>query len=344
MSYIRWILLFVTLLNSSLLLGDEKVTLALNWKAQPELGGFYQALAEGIYAEYGLDVTIRPGGPMVNNRPLLAVGRVDFLVGTNLLQAFDAVKQKIPTKIVAAMLQKDPQCLIAHPHQGPNKGTNQDTSQGNEHWKDLTRAPLLIANPGRHSFFLWMEAEHGFQRRMLRPYNHSLAPFLMDKQAVQQGYATAEPKRVEEELGKEPEVFLLADHGWNSYSTVIEARNEMIENDPATVQAFVDASILGWYGYLYRDHKKADVLIKQSNPSMTDSQIDYSIAKMRSWGLVDSGDSLTQGIGILRGDRIRDFYKKMIAAGLYQIGEINPDDCYTTQFVGKGMGIELRPK
>lgn len=312
-------------------LATEKVTLALNWKAQPELGGFYQALAEGIYAEHGLDVTIRPGGPMVNNRPLLAVGRVDFLVGTNLLQAFDAVKQKIPTKIVAAILQKDPQCMIAHPN------------QGYETWSDLTRAPLLIANPGRHSFFLWMEAEHQFQRRMLRPYNHSLAPFLMNQSSVQQGYATAEPKRVEEELGREPKVFLLADHGWSSYSTVIETRNELIQKNQNVVQAFVDASILGWYGYLYGDHSKADSMIKESNPSMTDDQITYSIAKMKSWGLVDSGDSLESGIGTFRGARIRDFYQKMIRAGLYKRVDIDPDDCYTTEFIGQGVGLEQRP-
>lgn len=332
MPFVRLLFLLIGLSLSCHSIAAEKVTLALNWKAQPELGGFYQALAEGLYAAEGLDVTIRPGGPMVNNRPLLAIGRVDFLVGTNLLQAFDAVKQKIPTKVVAAMLQKDPQCMIAHPN------------QGYEQWSDLTRAPLLIANPGRHSFFLWMEAEHGFQRRMLRPYNHSLAPFLMNKASVQQGYATAEPKRVEEELGQDPKVFLLADHGWNSYSTVIEARDEMIESQPSIVQAFVDASIRGWYGYLYGDHTKADALIKESNPSMTDAQITYSIEKMRSWGLVDSGDSIESGIGVLRGERVRDFYQKMTNTGLYRPDEINPDDCYTTRYIDQGVGLELRPE
>src|SRR5882757_5409009 len=88
--------------------GADKVTLALNWKAQPELGGFYQALADGTYAKAGLEVTIKQGGPMINNRPLLAFGQVDFLIGTNLLQTFDAVKQGIPSKAVAAFFQKDP--------------------------------------------------------------------------------------------------------------------------------------------------------------------------------------------------------------------------------------------
>src|SRR5687768_6384475 len=181
------------LLASSILAADaaaaDKVVLATNWLAQPELGGFYQALADGTYAEHGLDVTIKPGGPMVNNRPLLAFGRVDFLIGTNLLQAFDAVKQRIPTKVVAAFFQKDPQCILAHAD-GPHRT-----------WDDLKRAPLMMGNSGRQTFFLWMNAAHGFPRANLRPYNHSLGPFLNDKTAAMQGFATAEPQRVAEAIG-----------------------------------------------------------------------------------------------------------------------------------------------
>ena len=320
--------LFFAMLLSSLAHGKESITIALNWKAQPELGGFYQALAEGFYEERGLVVTIRQGGPMINNRPLLPYGKVDFLVGTNLLQGFEAVRQEIPTRVVAAMLQKDPQCLIAHP------------DQGYESWQDLKRAPLLMANTGRQSFFLWMESAHGFKRSLLKPYNHSLAPFLAHESWIQQGYATAEPKRVEEAIGKKPKVFLLADHGWSSYSTLIETRQELIDKRPKLVQDFVDASILGWYGYLYGEHSKADALIKKDNPSITDSQIQYSIKQMRIWGLVDSGETLEQGIGIMNSERIKDFHKKMIKAGLFKSDEIVVDKAFTTEFVGKGVGLK----
>src|SRR5918995_1437668 len=163
-------------MQPSAAIGADKVTLATNWLAQPELGGFYQALADGTYAKHGLDVTIKPGGPMINNRPLLSFGRADFLVGTNLLQAFDAVKQGIPTKVVAAFFQKDPQCILSHAD-GPHRT-----------WDDLKRAPLLMGNSGRQTFFLWMNAAHGFSRANLRPYNHNLAPFLNDKTAAMQGF------------------------------------------------------------------------------------------------------------------------------------------------------------
>lgn len=301
----------------------DKVVLATNWLAQPELGGFYQALADGTYAAQGLDVTIKPGGPMVNNRPLLSFGRVDFLIGTNLLQAFDAVKQQIPTKIVAAFFQKDPQCILAHAD-GPVRT-----------WDDLKRAPLFMGNSGRQTFFLWMNAAQGFPRANLRPYNHSLAPFLNDKNAAMQGFATAEPKRVTEATGEEPRVFLLADHGWNSYSTVLETRVDLIEKRPELVQRFVDASITGWRKYLAGGPgaAAADTLIKKDNSSMTDGLIDYSRTKMRELELLGSGDLAAMPIGAIDVDRVRDFYEQMVRAGMYKAGDVKPDDAVTVEFV-----------
>src|SRR5262245_48779027 len=96
----------------------DKVSFGTNWVAEAEHGGFYQALADGTYRKYGLDVTIVPGGPQINNRILLAVGRLDFFMSANSLQSFDAVVQNVPTIAVAAMFQKAPQVLIAHPDQG----------------------------------------------------------------------------------------------------------------------------------------------------------------------------------------------------------------------------------
>ncbi|MEQ8849820.1 ABC transporter substrate-binding protein [Botrimarina sp.] len=305
----------------------QPVTLALNWKAQPELGGFYQALAAGHYADAGLDVAIRLGGPQINNRPLLPTGRVDFLIGTNLLTAFDAAKQRIPTRVVAAMLQKDPQCLLSHAD-GPHAT-----------WDDLKRAPLLMGAPGRHSFFLWLESQHGFRRALLRPYNHSLAPFLVNKDWAVQGYVTAEPERIVEAGAPEPRVFLLADNGWGSYSTVLETRQELIDRQPGLVQAFVDASVLGWVEYLYGDRSDADRLILRDNRDMSQSQIDASVAMMRRRGLVDSGLALEQGIGAIDARRVGEFYRSMVDSGLFSEGDLDPADAFTTRFVNRGAGL-----
>lgn len=310
-------------------LAADKVTLATNWLAQPELGGFYQALADGTYARHGLEVTIKPGGPLVNNRPLLAFGKIDFLIGTNLIQPFDALKQEIPTKVVAAFFQKDPQCLLAHAD-GPWKT-----------WDDLKQAPLLMGNAGRQTFFLWMHDAYGFPRANLRPYNHSLAPFLNDPRAAMQGFATAEPERIRAASGQEPRVFLLADHGWNSYSTVLETRNDLIAKNPALVQRFVDASIIGWNTYLdAEDTDASDVLIKKDNPSMTDGLIKFSRRKMSELELLRSGEAKKLGIGAIDVERVKSFYAKMVAAGMYKEGEIDPATAVTTEFVNKGVGVE----
>jgi NitT/TauT family transport system substrate-binding protein len=302
--------------------GLTPITLALNWKAQPELGGFYQAFATGLYEAQGLEVTIREGGPLVNNRPLLSAGKVDFLIATNLLQAFDATRQQLPTQVVAAVFQRDPQCLIAHP--------NEERS-----WESLKESPLYMGNTGRYSFFLWMEAAHGFERSRLRPYNHNLAPFLSDKGSVVQGYATAEPMRIEEVLKERPQVFLLADHGWSSYSTLIETRRDLIAKQPELVRRFVAASAAGWREYLHGDNSAANALIQKANPTITQRQIEYSIAQMKERGLIESGDALKQGIGVIDPQRVEQHYQSLVEAGLFMSGELDPAESYTLEFLAR---------
>lgn len=322
-----WFCCFIAFASSSR--AADKVTLATNWLAQPELGGFYQAVADGTYARHGLDVTIKPGGPLVNNRPLLAFGKVDFLIGTNLIQPFDAVKQQIPTKVVAAFFQKDPQCILAHAD-GPWKT-----------WDDLKQAPLLIGNSGRQTFFLWMHDAYGFPRANLRPYNHALAPFLNDKRMAMQGFATAEPERIRQANGTQTRVFLLADQGWNSYSTLLETRNDLIAKNPRLVQRFVDASIIGWNTYLdAEDADAADALIKKDNPSMSDELIAFSRLKMNELQLLEGGDAATKGIGAIDLDRVKSFHAKMVAAGMYDEKTIDPAAAVMTEFVNRGVGVE----
>src|SRR6185295_20353388 len=216
----------------------DKVSFGTNWVAEAEHGGFYQAVADGTYAKYGLDVTIVPGGPQVNNRMLLLAGKIDFFMSANSLQGFDAVAQNIPTLAVAAAFQKDPQVLLAHP------------GQGFEKFEDLKNATLLVSSEGLQSYFKWMHAEFGFSEEKTKPYTFNAQPFLVDKKSAMQGYVTSEPFAVEK-AGVQAKIFLLADHGFNTYSTLIETRREVVEKRPDLVQRFVDASAIGWYNYLY---------------------------------------------------------------------------------------------
>ena len=309
----------------------DKISFGTNWVAEAEHGGFYQAVADGTYKKYGLDVTIVPGGPQVNNRLLLLAKKIDFFMSANSLQGFDAVAQNIPTVAVAAIFQKDPQVLLAHPGQGVEK------------FEDLKKLTLLVSSEGQQSYFKWMQAEFGFAQEKVKPYTFNPQPFLVDKQSAMQGYVTSEPYAVERTGKFKPRIFLLADYGFNTYSTLIETRREVVEKQPGVVQRFVDASVIGWYNYLYGDNKAANELIRKHNPEMTDELIAYSIDKMKQFGIVDSGDTLQFGIGAMTDARMGSFFGKMVKAGVTK-PTVDFRKSYTLQFVNKGVGVELRKK
>jgi NitT/TauT family transport system substrate-binding protein len=307
----------------------DKATFATNWVAEAEHGGFYQAVADGTYKKYRLDVTIIPGGPNVNNRILLPVGKLDFFMSANSLQAFDAAEQNIPTVSVAAIFQKDPQVLLAHP----------DVAS----FDDLKTRTLFVSKEGMASYFQWLKADFGFKDSQVKPYTFNPQPFLIDKRSAMQGYVTSEPYAVEKRGGFKPKIFLLADKGFDSYSTLIETRRDLIENKPDLVQRFVDASVIGWYNYLYGDNKAANALIRKHNPEMSDELLAYSVAKMKEYGIVDSGDTAKLGIGALTDARMKSFFDKMVRVGVTK-PNVDYRRAYSTQFVNKGVGLELRPK
>jgi NitT/TauT family transport system substrate-binding protein len=309
----------------------DKVSFGTNWVAQAEHGGFYQALADGTYRAHGLDVTIVPGGPNVNNRLLLPVGKLDFFMSANTLQSFDAVEQNIPTVAVAAMFQKDPQVLIVHPDAGVEK------------FEDLKRLTLFVSKEGIVTYFQWLKADYDFDESKVKPYTFNAQPFLADKKSAMQGYVTSEPFAVEQQAGFKPKVFLLADQGFDAYSTLIETRRDLVANKPAVVQRFVDASIIGWYHYLYGDNKAGNDAIKKQNPEMSDTLLTYSVAKMKEYGIVDSGDSATLGIGAMSDARMKSFFDKMVRAGVVK-PSIDLAKAYTLQFVNHKVGLDLRPK
>lgn len=311
--------------------GQQAVTFATNWKAQAAHGGFYQAVADGTYKKYGLDVTIRQGGPQVNNRPLLPARRIDFLMTGNLLHSFDNVKNGIPVVVVAAVFQKDPQALMAHP------------GQGYENFASLKNAPTaLIAKDGQFTWWQWLKVVHGFKDETLKPYNYNLGPFLAQPKAIQQGYSVAEPIYIEQQGKFKPVVHLLADHGFSTYSTLIETRTDTVKNNPDLVQRFVDASIIGWVNFMYGDRSAANSLMTKDNPEISLAEIEASVALMKQQGIVDSGEAQTQGIGAMNTARIQDFYDQMVRAGLYQAKDVDLSKVATTQFVNKTIGIALK--
>ncbi len=310
----------------------DKVTFGTNWLADPEAGGFYQALVDGTYEKYGLDVTILPGGPSQNGGMLLIAGKIEFFMGGDMIGDFLNAQNNIPTVTVAADFQKNPQCFMSHPGVGLDK------------WTDLPKAnPAFVSAGAINTFWAWMRVAWGFKDENIKPYNFNSAPFIVDHNSIQQGYITSEPSEVEREGHFAPNTFLLADYGYDTYATQIMTRREIVEKNPDLVQRFVSASAIGWYHYLYGDNAKANAAIKKENPELSDDQIAFSIAKLKEYGIVDSGDTLTKGIGAMTDQRWHDFYAKMVKAGVVKPG-LDISQAYTLQFVNKGVGLDLRPK
>ena len=309
----------------------DKVSFGTNWVPEAEHGGFFQAVADGTYKSYGLDVTIVPGGPNDNNRMLLIAGKLDFFMAANTLMSFDAVANKVPVVTVAAIFQKDPQVLLTHPESKITKL---------EELKPLT---LFVSKEGISSYFQWLKSEYGFSEEKVKPYTFNPQPFIVDKQSAMQGYVTSEPFAIEKSAGFKPGIILLADYGFNTYSTLVETRRDLIDKKPDLVQRFVDASVIGWYHYLYGDNAAGNAMIKKLNPEMTDELLGYSIARMKEYGIVDSGDTMGDGIGAMTDARVASFFDKMVRAGVVR-QDIDFRKSYTLRFVNKGVGLDLRPK
>jgi len=300
----------------------DKVNFGTNWFAQAEHGGFYQAVATGIYQAHGLEVTLQMGGPQVNGTQLLMGGAVDFFMGSG-ADAIQAIAEGIPKVTVAAFFQKDPQVLIAHP------------GQGHDSLPKLKGVPILISAGANTTFWPFLKSKYGFTDDQKRPYNFNIGPFLLDKSMVQQGYLSSEPFQIKRSGGFEPVVILLADDGYRPYSTTIETRKDLVEKQPDLVQRFVDASIKGWYSY-FRDPAPGNELIKKANPEMTDDQLAYSVAKMKQYGIVVSGEAEKLGIGAMTDDRWKEFFDSMTTAQMFQ-PNTNYKEAYTLQFVNKGV-------
>ena len=308
----------------------DRVVLSTNWLAQAEHGGFYQALAQGIYAKYDLDVEIRQGGPGVNSKALLVAGKVDFNIGGS-AGALNFVKSEVPFKAVAAIFQKDPQVLISHPN------------QGNDKIEDFIGKKILISKFNKVTFWPFLKSKYGFTDDQIKPYNYSLQPFLEDKSSIQQGYLTSEPFSIKTKAGFNPVVNLLSDNGYMPYATTIETSQDNIINKSELVQRFVDASIEGWYSYIFGDPKLANELIKQDNREMTDDLLDYARKEIKKRGIVLSGDAELLGIGSMTEKRWKSFYEMMKDQGLYS-QNLDYSKAFTLKFVNNDKWIGFEKK
>jgi NitT/TauT family transport system substrate-binding protein len=296
---------------------EEKFVYMTNWFAEAEHGGFYQAVATGIYKKYGLDVTIKMGGPQVNIIQLMAAGQADCVMGSSDLQMIQIREGGVPVVNVAAAFQKDPQVLIAHEDVTSLEG--------------LKDKPILIAQSAHQGFWPWLKAKYGYTDAQARPYTFNVQPFVADKNLSQQGYLTSEPFAIQK-AGVKANVLMFSDKGYPAYATTITCMDKTVKERKAAVAAFVKGSMEGWKSYL-QDPAPGNALIKKDNSEMNDEQLAYSVTKLKEAGMITSGDAQKLGIGIITDARAKASYDMLVSTKLIDPSKVKLSETYTTEFV-----------
>ncbi len=310
------------ILFSAIAAAQDKVTILTSWYAQAEHGGYYQAIATGIYRKHGLDVTVKMGGPQINAVQLIAAGQADFVMGKD-FQTLSAIEQGVPLVTVAALFQKEPQGMVTH-----------TDVNGLADLKDKT---VLVATSGRSTWWPWLKLKYGFKDEQARPYTFSMQPFFADRAIAQQGFPTSETF-IAEKAGQKVKFFLFADDGYPPYGNTMVTTQKLVREKPELVQRFVRATIEGYKSYL-ADPAPGNALIKQENPKMEDDLIAYGVKRMREIDFLGAGDAARSGIGTMSDARWKSTYDLMVASG--QIKPIpNWQQAYTLQFVN---GLKIMP-
>ena len=294
---------------------EDKLSFLTSWYAQAEHGGFYQALAKGLYKQQGLDVTIKMGGPQVNGLQLLVAGQADFIMGYD-FQALKSIEQGLPVVTVATSFQFDLQGMLTHddvPSLAALKGKT-----------------ILVATSGRSTWWPWLKTKYGYSDEQIRAYTFNLQPFFADHSLAQQAYLSSEPYQAEK-AGIKSKFFLFADDGYPPYGTTIVTQQKLVSEKPEVVAKFVRASIEGWKSYL-ADPAAANALIKKDNPNMSDEQLAYAVAKLKEHHVLGGGDAAKLGIGVMTDERWKKTYDYMVASSLLK-PEIDYKQAYTTKFV-----------
>jgi NitT/TauT family transport system substrate-binding protein len=294
---------------------QDKVTFLTSWYAQAEHGGYYQAVADGTYRKYGLEVTLKMGGPQVNAVQLLAANQADFMMGKD-FQVLNGLQSGVPMVTVAAVFQKEPQGMVTHP----------DVNT----LADLKGKTIYVATSGRTSWYPWLKAKYGFTDEQTRPYTSNMQPFFADRNTAQQGYPGSEPYTAEQ-AGQKVKFFLFADEGYPPYGNTIVTLQKTAKDKPEMVQRFVKATLEGWKNYL-ANPAAGNALIKKDNPKMDDGTLAFAHRKMKELKFFDGGDAGKLGAGIMTDARWQKTYEFMVGSELLKPMP-NWKDAYTLQFV-----------
>jgi NitT/TauT family transport system substrate-binding protein len=292
----------------------DRVSILLNWFPEAEHGGFYAAQVSGEYDRAGLEVTIIPGGVDVPVTPQVAGGRVDFGIANADQVAF---ARDAGAKVVALMapLQVSPRCIMVH------------AGQGFRSLSDLN--DMTLAMSPKDAFAEFVRKHYPLRNVKIVPYPGSVAPFLNDQRFGQQAYNISEPF-VARTAGGDPQVLMLADAGYNPYTSCLVTRDELARKNPDLVRRVVQASVRGWELYL-RDPAAANARIRELNPEMSPEILQFGVDEMQKMTWLDAAKKT--GIGQMTLERWSAVVDTMAALKLVTKERVKPAECFTREFL-----------
>jgi len=277
-------LLFLSLfLISFSICGEEKPTslrLALNWKPEPEFGGFYDAVLRGTYQKNGIELEILPGGVGTPVIQMVEGGKVELGISNADEVILGRAQGATPVSIYA-VFQTSPMALLTH------------SERGFKELKDVFESPGKIAAERGLPYIRFCEQKYGLQKVTVVPFLGGITQFLSDKTLTQQGFMNAEPILARKQ-GANPKTFLIADSGYNPYFTVVIVKNEFLEKNPKLISNFVKATQEGWKNYL-QDPSLANKKMAELNPTMDPET--FKEGAQSQIPLIETSETKKNGLG-----------------------------------------------
>ncbi len=297
--------------------GAFRLTVQLDWIPEPEHGGFYQAQARGFFKEEGLEVVLLPGGPNALATQKVATGQAD-LAQADSTNSLLAIAQGLPITQIAAVFQNDPSVLMLHPENPISR------------FEDLNGKTIMARL--EWAFIPYLKKKYGIEFNLV-PQNFSVATFIPNKDAIQQGYYIAEPYYIVKGGARPPKFLYAWDAGFDAYAVII-ANNGWLKKHPDRARAFVRAYIRGWRDYLEGDPAPAHALLKQVNPANTDEFLAFSRRMIIDEKLViGRKESGSDKIGRLSPDRFRTQISQLEELDILPKGKVSVEQAMSTAYL-----------
>jgi len=282
------------LISASSLHAATPVQVLLDWKPEPEFGGFYQAQVGGAFAKENLDVTLKSAGEGAPTWQLLATGKCDFAT-TAADQVLIARAHDADIVAVFTVYQTFPQGIMVH------------KSRGFKSIADVFNSPGTLAAED-DTWLHFLTKKYSNPKVQIISYSGGIGPFLAKTDYSQQCFVTSEPILAQNK-GGDPQTFLIADEGYNPYTTVLITKTQTLKDKPQLVASMVNACRSGWRAYL-DDPTAANAAMGKLNADMDAATFTAAAAAQKPF--IDTDPTHPAALGTMTHDRWDQLAKTLV--------------------------------